>query len=221
MNTGTVCFPEEALNLFRQPARVIIAGFTNSGKSQLSTQLVLKYASVFTKIIICGVTQHPLQNHPSVRSKIVVEKCIIDPLEHRNPFDDNEHLLFILDDTYSSAVQSPIVLDAFIKGRHENLSCILITQNVFFTGKYARDISLNASHYILLRSRDVAQIETLARQIFGKCRSKQFVEIYQRAVTCREYGYLLVDLAPDTPIALQMRSNIVDEKPCEIVYQWR
>lgn len=102
----------------------------------------------------------------------MVDKNITDPLEHKNPFSDNEHVLFVLDDMYSAAMQSPIVLDAFIKGRHENLSCILITQNLFFTGKYVRDISLNTSYDILLCCRDVSQFETLARQIFGKCGSK-------------------------------------------------
>lgn len=218
---GLTCFTEDDLNIFREPARLIIAGNTNSGKTYLSTQLILKYASIFHKIIICGVSQHPLQHHPLVKNKLFVEKNIIDPLEHKNPFSDNEHVLLVLDDTYNSAVQSPIVLDTFIKGRHENLSCMLITQNLFFTGKYARDISLNTSHFILLRCRDVSQIETLARQIFGKCKSKQVVDIYNRAVREREYGYLLIDLSARTPISLQMRTNIVDEDPCEIVYQWR
>ena len=34
------------------------------------------------------------------------------------------------------------------------------------------------------------------------------------------YGYLLIDLEPNTPDNLQLRTNIVNETPYQIVYQW-
>lgn len=70
MNPIRTCYTENHLNIFRQPACIIIAGYTNSGKNNLATQLILKYASVFSKIVICSVAHHPLQEHPSVKAKL-------------------------------------------------------------------------------------------------------------------------------------------------------
>ncbi len=89
----------------------------------------------------------------------------------------------------------------------------MIAQNVFFPGKFARTITLNASHY-----RDIYQIECLGRQLYGKERAKHFVEIYKNVVIRRVHGYLLCDLSPNTHEEIQLRTNIVNEPPCEKVY---
>ena len=34
------------------------------------------------------------------------------------------------------------------------------------------------------------------------------------------FGYLLIDLAANTPEALQLRTNILGETDYQIVYQW-
>ena len=90
----------------------------------------------------------------------------------------------------------------------------------FFSGKYARSIALNCSHYILMRNRDLGQIEVLGRQLYGKGKGKEFVEIYKKALSVNTYGYLLIDLGPKTPPELQLRTNIIGETPYQIVYQW-
>ena len=217
------CYDQSVINLFREPSRLIIAGFTNSGKSHLSTRLISKYHNTFDRILICGVSHHPLQKHPLLSGKLRVHEQIIDPLHDRNPLvtrKEDESVLFVLDDTYSEAVNSRIVLDSFVKGRHQNVSVILITQNIFFTGKYARDIALNASHYFLLRNRDLSQIECLGRQLFGKTHAKDFVEIYKSVVQATSHGYLLIDLSPGTPVELQLRSYVVDERAFQSVFTW-
>ena len=225
------CINEEELNLFHTPARIIVAGFSGSGKTNLVTKIVTKYHDTFEKIIICGVPRHPLQMRSNLAHKVVVRNNIINPLgeDDNNDDDDDDNppppttkqTLFILDDIFIDAVQSKYVVDAFTKGRHSNLSTILITQNLFFSGKYARNISLNATHYLLLRQRDLNQIECLGRQIYGNKRSKDFLDIYKAAVKKQPYGYLLVDLSIKSHESHQFRTNIVGEPPFEVVFQWR
>lgn len=212
-------FREESLNLFRHPTRIIIAGYTNSGKTFLCSKIVEKYHEVFSRIIICGVTSHPLQNNPSIKEKLELHKDIIDPADEITPYaDPHAHRLLILDDNFMSSANSLPVLNSFIKGRHINLSVILITQNIFFPGKHSRTISLNTSQYILLKNRDIYQVQCLGRQIFGRERAKSFVNIYKNTVLNQTHGYLLCDLAPHTPEELQLRTNIVNEGPCEKVF---
>ncbi|XP_069192769.1 uncharacterized protein [Procambarus clarkii] len=62
--------------------------------------------------------------------------------------------------------------------------------------KYSRNISLNASHFILVISRDLSQIETLGRQIFGKEDSKKLetkasiAERFIRTLKGKLYKYM-------------------------------
>ena len=216
------CITEDELNLFQTPARFIVSGFSGSGKTNLVTKIVTKYHNTFEKIIVCGVPKHPLQLQSSIANKVTVHSNIIDPLgEDDDDIPLKKQTLFILDDVFIDAVQSKYVVDAFTKGRHSNLSTILITQNLFFSGKYARNISLNATHYLLLRQRDLNQIECLGRQIYGNKRSKDFLEVYKAAIKKQPYGYLLVDLSIKSRETHQFRTNIVGEGPFEVVFQWR
>ena len=130
-------YTEDDINIFREPARIIVAGFSNSGKTVLVSKLIKKYSTHFSKIVICGVSRHPLQDDTTIAPKVLVYKDIVDPLEDTNPLDK---ILLVLDDMYLKAMTSQTVVDAFIKGRHSNLSVIMITQNLFMKGSYARDI---------------------------------------------------------------------------------
>ena len=213
-----VSFPDSVTDIFNVPARIIIAGYSNSGKSVLCSRIIEKYHAKFKQILYCGVDSHPLQDNEEIGSKLTVSSEILNPFEY--VFHD-ENLLFILDDCFLEAVKNKIVVDCFTKGRHSNISTILITQNLFLSGKYARNISLNASHFILLRQRDLSQIQCLGRQLFGSGHSTKFLEIYRQVIFRKPYSYLLVDLSINTPESLQFRSNIVDEPPGELVFQWQ
>ena len=212
----TSIFPESVLNIFNQPARIIIAGYSNSGKSEMCKKLIQIYHENFNHILYCGIESHPLQSNEDINPKLTVTTDILNPFD----FTYLGKILFILDDCFLEAVENKNVVDAFTKGRHKLISTVFITQNLFFSGKHARNIALNCSHYILMRNRDLAQIETLGRQIYGKSNGKEFLNIYKKALSENTYGYLLIDLGPTTPEKLQLRTNILGETPYQVIYQW-
>ena len=214
METST--FPDTAVNIFNVPARIIIAGYSNSGKSELCKKLIEMYHENFQHILYCGVESHPLQLNSEINTKLTVSTDILNPFDYAHL----GSILFILDDCFIEAVENKNVVDTFTKGRHKNISTIFITQNLFFSGKHARNISLNCSHYVLMRNRDLGQIENLGRQLYGTGRGSTFLDIYKRALTVNTYGYLLVDLGPNTPECLQLRTNILGETDYQIIYQW-
>ena len=209
-------YTQDSTDLFHNPARIIIAGYSNSGKSEMCSNLIKKYHHKFNTILYCGVNSHELQNNPDINEKLHISSEIVNPFDYSY----NGNTLFILDDCFLEAIESKFVVNAFTKGRHENISTIFITQNLFFSGKFARSIALNCSHYILMRNRDLGQIEVLGRQLYGKSKASNFVDVYKKALTVNTYGYLLIDLGPKTPPELQLRTNIIDETPYQIVYQW-
>ena len=216
MEGSRVSFPESSTDIFNNPSRIIIAGFSNSGKSELCRKLIEKYHETFHHILYCGVDSHTLQDNDDIKSKLTVSREIL------NPFDYSHlgSILFILDDCFLEAVEDKNVVNAFTKGRHESISTIFITQNLFFSGKHSRNIALNCSHYILMKNRDLGQIEAIGRQLYGKGKGSDFLKIYKKALSVNIYGYLLVDFAANTPEQLRLRTNITQETPYQIVYQW-
>ena len=136
-------------------------------------------------------------------------------------FRRTKSFLVVYDDNFLSAAKNEAVANVFIKGRHLGISAILISQNLFMQGKYARRISLNCTHFLLLKQRDLVQIEALGRQLYGKEKAKVFLEAYRRATEGKPYGYILADASISTPEELSLRSNFADEGPCEVVYSWQ
>ena len=207
------------VDLFRFPARVIISGPSNAGKTEVCIRLIKHYHKKFSTIVICGSATHPIQDVSGLSDKVIISKDIINPINYKT--DPNDHILLILDDCFSEALNRTDVLDLFTKGRHDRISIVFIVQNLFGCGKHARSISLNASAFILFKQRDLAQIEYLGRQIFGKNEAKKFVSIYKDCISMSPYSYLLIDLIVDTPEELQLRSNLFRENgPFETVHRW-
>ena len=209
---------DESLDIFARPARVLVSGASDSGKSRLVTKLMLKYHENFDVILICGVAQHELEKNPEVSFKIVVSESIVSPLMYKTK--ENDRVLFVLDDCYREALASDLVCNLFTRGRHLGVSIVLIVQNIFGKGKFARDITLNCSHIILLKQRDLSQISVIARQCFGPQRARQFLEVYKEVVADYPFGYLLLDLSAHTRPELQIRTFIVNDAPYEIAITW-
>ena len=77
-------------------------------------------------------------------------------------------------------------------------------------------MSLNAHYIVAFKNpRDVTQIATLAKQMYPG-NTKFMVEAYRDA-TSTPYGYLLVDLKPQTVEQLRLRTNIF---PDEVNYAY-
>lgn len=183
------------LNLFNHNSRLLINGFSNSGKTRLCINILKKYIkSIDTIILANNPNSQEIHNEKDLASKI----DILEYTPSISELKDNYvgHKVIVLDDNYLANFNSKIVLSYFVHGRHSNVSVILICQNLFVPkAKYARDISLNATHFILLRLRDLNQIQILASQIFGKKNSIQVLEIYKFIHKNYKWGHLLIDVS--------------------------
>ena len=65
METSTT-YSQDATDLFLNPARIIIAGYSNSGKSEMCSKIIEKYHHKFNTILYCCVNSHNLQNNPVI-----------------------------------------------------------------------------------------------------------------------------------------------------------
>lgn len=174
--------------------------------------------SYFLKLLL---SKHTLIIQPAI-DKVVWFYSIYQPLydEIPNvtfvegfPSDYKSYLgtrtLFIVDDLVEEYGNSKDLLALYTKASHHlNISIFTITQNIFHKGSAYREISLN-SHYMFLFKcrRDINQIAHLAKQLYPR-KTKFFLEAYEDA-TKKPYGYLLVDMKPNTEETFRLRTNIL------------
>ena len=130
------------------------------------------------------------------------------------PFQAN---LVVLDDQMSNMGNSKVLSKLFTEGsHHRNLTVIYIVQNLFDKGKSHRSVSLNSQYIVLLKNpRESSQIECLSRQIYGKRNGRFLIDAFKDA-TNEAYGYLVLDLRPDTDEELRVRSKIFKGECCEV-----
>ena len=199
---------EDEINIFNKPARLLVAGYSNSGKSFLVKKIVKKYRAVFNKIILLGSDFEDSSELNIIRD------------DDFNPF--MEHLtgqtLVIFDDVIFNKKLISLAGEIFVRGRHLNISCIFITQNLFLNNNEFRQISLNATHIIVLRNRDEKQIICFARSFLSDDKIKKFLTLYKKVVTKEKHQHLLVDFTVDIDSPIAIRSNIVDG-PYERVFE--
>lgn len=128
-------------------------------------------------------------------------------------------LLVILDDLMSqSNNHSTKVFDLFTKESHHRLIfTVLVMQNLFFKGKYTRDLSMNATYLVIFRNlRDKQQFSYLARQLYPE-NPKELLRIYKE-ITREPYSYLIVDLSQKTNNLLRFRTDIFNKDYLCVVY---
>ena len=134
----------------------------------------------------------------------------IEGLPKVESFDGRQRVLLVIDDLMSETNDS--ISNIFTKySHHRNISVMYLTQNLFYKSKQNRTMNLNAHYIVLFKNpRDSQQIATLARQMYPG-NSKFLVEAFADA-TKNPFGYLLIDLKPDTDDKLRIRTNIFDDE---------
>ena len=123
----------------------------------------------------------------------------------------------MIDDLTSEASNDKRICDLFTKGsHHRNLSVICLVQNLYYQGKESRTMSLNSQYLVLFNNpRDQQQVMVLARQMYPG-QSEKFLSSYKMA-TSNFYGYLAIDLKPDTPNDKRLWPNVFEQTSKELL----
>ena len=196
------------------PFTALVTGMTGSGKT-VWVQKLLEHAGQVIQPppqrIVWSYSQwqpaydQMLKNIPGIE----FVKGIPHDLDEDWYFNSNINNLMVIDDQMTETSNDKRILNLFTKGsHHRNLSVIFLLQNVYFQGKIMRTLSLNAAYLVLFKNpRDKLQMMTLGKQMYpGK--TDQFLQKYEAAVQ-RPYGYLFVDLKPNTPEGCRLRANVL------------
>ena len=194
------------------PFSMSVCGSRGSGKSYFVKNLLLNpqiLVEPFERILWVYKTWQPLFND-------------LGHVEFVNEMPENmtgiqaRRTLIIFDDWMSEAVESEFVSSLFTRGRHQNISPIFLSQNIFVQGKYSRNIAVNTDYLVIFKnSRDISQIQKLGTQMYGKGNSHILLDAYNDATSVK-YGYLFINHRPDIDERLKLRGNLFDKH--QVVY---
>ena len=198
----------------QHPFTCIVSGMTGSGKSYFVRQLLTHLKDMVKPfpqrlIWLYGQDQELYQKLRREIPSIEFNHGIPPDLNTEDFFDTSIPNLLVIDDLMTDCKNDERLTKLFTIGsHHKNLSIVFIVQNLFLKGREMRNISLNTHYFCIFKNpRDNLQFSVLARQMFPT-KSKFVVEAYEDA-TSRPYGYLFLDLKPNTLECYRVRTNIV------------
>jgi len=199
---------------FCHPSTILIAGPTGSGKTAFVLKLIKEnlFQTNFAQIVWF---YNEWQSAYESLSKVVEFRQDCDDAFYETISALHQNLI-VLDDQMSKLGDSQLLSKLFTEGsHHRNLSVIYIVQNLFDKGKSHRNVSLNAQYIVLFKNpRETSQIECLSRQVYG--RLSRFLTDAYRDATKLPYGYLLLDLRPETEEQLQVRTRVFKRHTCQV-----
>ena len=196
--------PDDHLFPWKHPFTCLISGPTGCGKTVFAKRFVNNINRMMDPIperIIWYYSEYQTVFGTVNNVEFVEGLPDIDVL---NPY---ERHLVIIDDQMTENNKDIVTLFTK-KSHHRNISVMYLVQNLFYQTKEHRNISLNAHYIVLFRNRrDSSQVDRLGKQIFPGKSKWDLGEAYRKA-TSKPYGYLLVDLKPETKDYLQLRTDI-------------
>ena len=176
------------------PFSMQVAGLRGAGKSEFVKQLLSLKRFIMTNPperfvwfygrhqpdLFCSLTQEIpcIEFYEGLPTKIEVMS------------DRSKRNICIIDDLMQSASGNQLVENLFTNGRHLNLSVVFVSQNLFYTGKKCRTISLNSTYIVVFKNpRDQSQIRHLACQMFPS--KPKFLQVAYEDATKHPYGFFL------------------------------
>ena len=131
--------------------------------------------------------------------------------------------IVVVDDLMTENSNDPHLHNIFTKiSHHLRVTVIYITQNLYHKGQC--NLKRNAHYIFMMRNpSDKSQVATLGRQLYPRRKQQleHFYESYDDA-TREKFGYLLIDVSPNSIEEQKLKTNIFPDKSGRIrvvVYQ--
>lgn len=223
MDTESEWWETKSLLPFSAPTTILICGSTQSGKTYFTKRLLQNADGMFCtpvdKIIYAYSEFQPMFDEMmSDIPRLIFHQGLPSKEDIEQYTEGVNHIIVVLDDLMLQVAQSQDCVQLFtVTSHHRNVTTVMLSQNLYPPGKYARTISLNCLNVILFRNyRDSRQIITFGSQILPG--SIPYFKAAYDTATRPNFGYLHVCLEPTQNKDYQLRSNILPGEDM-VIYQ--
>jgi hypothetical protein len=153
------------------------------------------------------------------------EICKLKNIRYIAGFDENwtkrlkEGDVIVIDDLFQESNRESEFNNLFTKiSRHNSVTVIFITQNLFHQGGNHRTRNLNVQYLVLFKNpRDATVIDFVARQAFPN--NKKFLVESFRDATKNAHGYLFLDFTQSCPDEMRVRTDVFNEQGMTVYKQ--
>ena len=182
---------------------MLIVGPTGSGKSNFCTNLIVKMADTFRKIIIvCKMTDEHFYRMLKDKLKDALLIITLQELPSLKNIEKPGQMLMIFDDFLCDNQQK--LKDYIMYSRKYNIMCAFLAQSYFATDKFIRQ---NISYLVLLSMTD-ARNTNLITTTLGLSIEKSVVKSIIANATKFKLNVCIIDIA--APINFKFRRNFSD-----------
>ena len=178
----------------QKPFRIIVAGGSGCGKTEFVKKLVNKsfFETKFTNIVY--VYPDYLPEIPADFNKRVQYHAGLPKQQYFAALPRNT--LVIIDDMMTETSKSEEIVKLFsVTARKRDISLILMTQNIYHTGKHFRNIRLNASGFVLFKF--FAAVDVNIRFLRDLGLSKIVKRSMLEEIYSERYKYIFIDTHPN------------------------
>ena len=207
---------------FQHPSTMVLAGPTMCGKTRMLMKMLARHAIQPPPqriVLVYGEWQDAYDEQEALgEAGVVLRTEFVKDFDAAlyETLDPSVRKLVILDDqmendsVHKSKKGGHHLSKYFTQGaHHRNLTVIYIVQNLYHQDRSMRTITLN-SHYLVLFNipRDKTQVRTLGQQMYPN--NPKFLPAAYDDATQEPYGYLVIDLRPNTSNLTRIRTKVLE-----------
>ena len=202
------------------PSSIIVSGPSQSGKTEFTVNLLIHMKKLFYPVpqnIFWFYGTYTDVIDRLKKNKLIkiefIEGIPENGFKHLMKNKDGSHSLYILDDVMTECTQNLEVTQLFCReGHHNNVSIILIMQDLFCSGTQRKTILKNAHYLCLFKSPlDMRSLFSIGQRIMPGF-IREFLAIFEDA-TRKKHGYLFIDGKQTTPSNARLRTDIFGDFP--------
>lgn len=198
------------------PAGIVVSGASQSGKTIFTLNLLKNLNRLLNKPIrqifwFYGVHTRTIDMLDSeFHNSVTTVEGLPESFQNYIP-EDGYHNMLIFDDLLRETAESKLLVDLTSRqSSHNNITWVLLLQDLFYRGKERLTILRNA-HYIIQFKNPLNNtiVNLLATRILPQDR-KSFMDIFRRA-TSKPHGYLFIDGTQQSSELMRFRTDIFGE----------
>jgi pyrimidine operon attenuation protein/uracil phosphoribosyltransferase len=196
---GQIKYDNEKLMNITLPANMLFIGFSGAGKTNLLTQLI-KHFETFNKIVIYSknldepIYKWMIDSFQKLEKKmgisIIEAYNNIDSVRPATEYNVKDNTLIIFDDVINETKKMKNILDLFIMGRKNNVTCMFLSQSYFRIPSIIRQ---NSQYIFIIKLKNLGDLKRILKDNSFDASPELLMKAYNYMRSMSGHHFLLLD----------------------------